>query len=135
MDTTTEMRKLIDAVKAQSFTSPMPQALHDMALLSGVIKDLSDRIAIRFDKNLNTKNKKKKKKSKASSKKLSVPKISKPTYTQSPKPSSATTQNTALPISNPATSTSISSQDYNSVAKNYASQQQSLAPVKPVPPQ
>ena len=82
MDYKTEMRKLIDIVKQQSFNAPLESTLEDLTTLSTAIKDLSDRINIRAKKSLYptdkavTKQKGKKQKAKAypSVKPLPMPK-------------------------------------------------------------
>ena len=66
MDYKTEMRKLIDIVKQQSFDAPLESTLEDLTTLSTAVKDLSDRINTRTKKSLNPNDKvKAKKKSKA----------------------------------------------------------------------
>ena len=66
MDYKTEMRKLIDIVKQQSFDAPLESTLEDLTTLSTAVKDLSDRINTRTKKSLNPNDKVKvKKKSKA----------------------------------------------------------------------
>ena len=66
MDYKTEMRKLIDIVKQQSFDAPLESTLEDLTTLSTAVKDLSDRINKRTKKSLNPNDKvKAKKKSKA----------------------------------------------------------------------
>ena len=65
MDYKTEMRKLIDIVKQQSFDAPLESTLEDLTTLSTAVKDLSDRINTRTKKSLNPNDKvKAKKKSK-----------------------------------------------------------------------
>ena len=135
MDSVSEMRKLIDAVKAESFTAPLPQVVQNLTLLSTATKDLSDRLAIRINKKLDDKPKTKNKKSKKSVPKIPVPKSNSPQHSTAQKPTSATNNNSSLPTSNPVSSSSVSSNDYNTVAKNFASQQQSLNAIQPIPPQ
>ena len=135
MDSVSEMRKLIDAVKAESFTAPLPQVVQNLTLLSTATKDLSDRLAIRINKKLDDKPKTKNKKSKKSVPNIPVPKSNSPQYSTAQKPTSATNNNSSLPTSNPVSSSSVSSNDYNTVAKNFASQQQSLSAIQPIPPQ
>jgi len=135
MDSVSEMRKLIDAVKAESFTAPLPQVVQNLTLLSTATKDLSDRLAIRINKKLDDKPKTKTKKSKKSVPKIPAPKSNSPQYSTAQKPTSATNNNSSLPTSNPVSSSSVSSNDYNTVAKNFASQQQSLNAIQPIPPQ
>ena len=53
MDYKTEMRKLIDIVKQQSFDAPLESTLEDLTTLSTAVKDLSDRINTRTKKSLN----------------------------------------------------------------------------------
>ena len=53
MDYKTEMRKLIDIVKQQSFDAPLESTLEDLTALSTAVKDLSDRITTRTKKSLN----------------------------------------------------------------------------------
>jgi hypothetical protein len=53
MDYKTEMRKLIDIVKQQSFEAPLESTLEDLTTLSTAVKDLSDRINTRTKKSLN----------------------------------------------------------------------------------
>jgi len=66
MDYKTEMRKLIDIVKQQSFDAPLESTLEDLTTLSTAVKDLSDRINTRTKKSLNPNDKvQAKKKSKA----------------------------------------------------------------------
>ena len=66
MDYKTEMRKLIDIVKQQSFDAPLESTLEDLTTLSTAVKDLSDRINTRTKQSLNPNDKAKtKKKSKA----------------------------------------------------------------------
>ena len=50
MDYKTEMRKLIDIVKQQSFDAPLESTLEDLTTLSTAVKDLSDRINTRTKK-------------------------------------------------------------------------------------
>ena len=47
MDYKTEMRKLIDIVKQQSFDASLESTLEDLATLSTAVKDLSDKINTR----------------------------------------------------------------------------------------
>ena len=57
MDYKTEMRKLIDIVKQQSFEAPLESTLEDLTTLSTAVKDLSDRINTRTKKSLNSNDK------------------------------------------------------------------------------
>jgi hypothetical protein len=66
MDYKTEMRKLIDIVKQQSFDAPLESTLEDLTTLSTAVKDLSDRINTRTKKSLNPNDKVKVKKKKQS---------------------------------------------------------------------
>lgn len=135
MDSVSEMRKLIDAVKAESFTAPLPQVVQNLTLLSTATKDLSDRLAIRINKKLDDKPKTKNKKTKKSVPKMPSLKSNSPQHSTAPKPTSATSNNSSIPTSNPVSSSSVSSNNYNAVAKNFASQQQSLNAIQPIPPQ
>lgn len=124
-----DMRKLIDIVKQQSFDNTLDNTLDDLVILTTAVKDLSNRIQTRIDKNLNVNSSKKSKpKSKKSISK--PPKLPIPTSTFS---TNNTNQN-KLPTSNTASSSSITSNDYNKLQTDFMSKQASTKPITPQPP-
>ena len=128
MDYKKEMRQLIDIVKQQSVDAPLEQTLDDMKTLTTAVKDLTDRVEMRVRKNISQPDKQKTKNTSRThpmAKKVSKKNSSTPVPIQ---------QNKAIPTSNPISTTSISSNDYNKVKNNMTSKQKSVQPITPQPP-
>lgn len=126
MDYKTEMRKLIDIVKQQSFDAPLESTLEDLTTLSTAVKDLSDRINTRTKKSLNPNDKvKAKKKSKA--------KIVNPFPSVKPLP---IPQSKNTPSTNDKLQT-LKQYDFNKQRDDFVDRQQAVQSIKPqstVPP-
>ena len=126
MDYKTEMRKLIDIVKQQSFDAPLESTLEDLTTLSTAVKDLSDRINTRTKKSLNPNDKvKAKKKSKA--KKVNPFPSVKPL----PIPQSKNTPSTDDKLQ------TLKQYDFNKQRDDFVDKQQAVQSIKPqstVPP-
>ena len=128
MDYKKEMRQLIDIVKQQSFDAPLEQTLDDMKTLTTAVKDLNDRIEMRVRKNVSQTDKQKIKiASKTQPRTKTVSKKS----SASPLP---THQTKSIPTSNPISTKSISSNDYNKVKSDMTSKQKGVEPITPQPP-
>ena len=122
MDYKTEMRKLIDIVKQQSFDAPLESTLEDLTTLSTAVKDLSDRINTRTKKSLNPNDKvKAKKKSKA--KKVNPFPSVKPL----PIPQSKNTPQQKADKLN-----TLKTTDFNKQRDDFVDRQQSIKPIKPL---
>ena len=123
MDYKTEMRKLIDIVKQQSFDAPLESTLEDLTTLSTAVKDLSDRINTRTKQSLNPNDKPKtKKKSKA--------KTVNPFPSVKPLPipqSKNTPQQKADKLN------TLKNADFNKQRDDFVDRQQSIQPTKPQP--
>jgi hypothetical protein len=126
MDYKTEMRKLIDIVKQQSFDAPLESTLEDLTTLSTAVKDLSDRINTRTKQSLNPNDKvKAKKKSKA--KKVNPFPSVKPL----PIPQSKNTPSTDNKLQK------LKQFDFNKQRDDFIAKQQATQPIKPqttIPP-
>ena len=126
MDYKTEMRKLIDIVKQQSFDAPLESTLEDLTTLSTAVKDLSDRINKRTKKSLNPNDKvKAQKKSKA--KKVNPFPSVKPL----PIPQSKNTPSTNDKLQ------TLKQYDFNKQRDDFVDRQQAVQSIKPqstVPP-
>ena len=126
MDYKTEMRKLIDIVKQQSFDAPLESTLEDLTTLSTAVKDLSDRINTRTKKSLNPNDKVKvKKKSKA--KKVNPFPSVKPL----PIPQSKNTPSTNDKLQ------TLKQYDFNKQRDDFVDRQQAVQAIKPqstIPP-
>jgi hypothetical protein len=126
MDYKTEMRKLIDIVKQQSFDAPLESTLEDLTTLSTAVKDLSDRINTRTKKSLNPNDKvKAKKKSKA--KKVNPFPSVKPL----PIPQSKNTPSTNDKLQ------TLKQYDFNKQRDDFVDRQQAVQSIKPqstIPP-
>lgn len=120
MDYKTEMRKLIDIVKQQSFDAPLESTLEDLTTLSTAVKDLSDRINTRTKKSLNPNDKvKAKKKSKA--KKVNPFPSDKPL----PIPQSKNTPSTNDKLQ------TLKQYDFNKQRDDFVDRQQAVQSIKP----
>ena len=126
MDYKTEMRKLIDIVKQQSFDAPLESTLEDLTTLSTAVKDLSDRINTRTKQSLNPNDKVKTlKKSKA--------KTVNPFPSVKPLP---IPQSKNTPSSNDKLQT-LKQYDFNKQRDDFVDRQQAVQSIKPqstVPP-
>ena len=126
MDYKTEMRKLIDIVKQQSFDAPLESTLEDLTTLSTAVKDLSDRINTRTKQSLNPNDKvKAKKKSKA--KKVNPFPSVKPL----PIPQSKNTPSTNNKLQ------TLKQYDFNKQRDDFVDRQQAVQSIKPqstIPP-
>ena len=126
MDYKTEMRKLIDIVKQQSFDAPLESTLEDLTTLSTAVKDLSDRINTRTKKSLNPNDKVTvKKKSKA--KKVNPFPSVKPL----PIPQSKNTPSTNDKLQ------TLKQYDFNKQRDDFVDRQQAVQSIKPqstIPP-
>lgn len=143
MDSVEQMRKLIDAIKADSLTAPLPQVAQNLVQLATATKDMTDRLALRIDKKNNASKKSKSKKSKQAQR-LKIPSQNTPLKPQNtapnkniktlPKPQSATANN-PFATANPTYSAAITSNDFNALKSTQPSQSTPLTPIKPIPPQ
>ena len=120
MDYKTEMRKLIDIVKQQSFDAPLESTLEDLTTLSTAVKDLSDRINTRTKKSLNPNDKVKAKKKSKAKKVIPFPSV-KPL----PIPQSKNT-----PSSNDKLQT-LKQYDFNKQRDDFVDRQQAVQAIKP----
>jgi len=120
MDYKTEMRKLIDIVKQQSFDAPLESTLEDLTTLSTAVKDLSDRINTRTKQSLNPNDKVKTlKKSKA--------KTVNPFPSVKPLP---IPQSKNTPSSNDKLQT-LKQYDFNKQRDDFVDRQQAVQAIKP----
>jgi len=119
MDYKTEMRKLIDIVKQQSFDAPLESTLEDLTTLSTAVKDLSDRINTRTKKSLNP-NDKGKTKQKKTTKAKPFPSV-KPL----PIPQSKNTPSSADKLQQ------LKQVDFNKQRDDFVAKQQAVQPIKP----
>jgi len=120
MDYKTEMRKLIDIVKQQSFDAPLESTLEDLTTLSTAVKDLSDRINTRTKKSLNPNDKGKTKQKKKTTKAKPFPSV-KPL----PIPQSKNTPSSADKLQQ------LKQVDFNKQRDDFVAKQQAVQPIKP----
>lgn len=120
MDYKTEMRKLIDIVKQQSFDAPLESTLEDLTTLSTAVKDLSDRINTRTKKSLNPNDKGKTKQKKQTTKAKPFPSV-KPL----PIPQSKNTPSSADKLQQ------LKQFDFNKSRDDFVDRQQAVQPIKP----
>lgn len=126
MDYKTEMRKLIDIVKQQSFDAPLESTLEDLTTLSTAVKDLSDRINTRTKKSLNPNDKVKAKKKSKTKKVNPFPSV-KPL----PIPQSKNTPSTNDKLQ------TLKQYDFNKQRDDFFDRQQAVQSIKPqstIPP-
>ena len=126
MDYKTEMRKLIDIVKQQSFDAPLESTLEDLTTLSTAVKDLSDRINTRTKQSLNPNDK-------AKTLKKSKAKTVNPFPSVKPLP---IPQSKNTPSSNDKLQT-LKQYDFNKQRDDFVDRQQAVQSIKPqstVPP-
>ena len=120
MDYKTEMRKLIDIVKQQSFDAPLESTLENLTTLSTAVKDLSDRINTRTKKSLNPNDKGKTKQKKKTTKAKPFPSV-KPL----PIPQSKNTPSSADKLQQ------LKQVDFNKQRDDFVAKQQAVQPIKP----
>ena len=118
MDYKTEMRKLIDIVKQQSFDAPLESTLEDLTTLSTAVKDLSDRINTRTKKSLNPNDKGKTKQKKKTTKAKPFPSV-KPL----PIPQSKNTPSSADKLQQ------LKQVDFNKQRDDFVAKQQAVQPI------
>ena len=123
MDYKTEMRKLIDIVKQQSFNAPLESTLEDLTTLSTAVKDLSDRINTRSKKSLYPTDKAVTKQKGKTKKANSFPSV-KPM----PIPKSKNTQTPSAPLQ------ALSNFDFNAKRDDFVAKQFAVQSIKPQPP-
>jgi len=120
MDYKTEMRKLIDIVKQQSFDAPLESTLEDLTTLSTAVKDLSDRINTRTKQSLNPNDK-------AKTLKKSKAKTVNPFPSVKPLP---IPQSKNTPSSNDKLQT-LKQYDFNKQRDDFVDRQQAVQAIKP----
>lgn len=120
MDYKTEMRKLINIVKQQSFDAPLESTLEDLTTLSTAVKDLSDRINTRTKQSLNPNDK-------AKTLKKSKAKTVNPFPSVKPLP---IPQSKNTPSSNDKLQT-LKQYDFNKQRDDFVDRQQAVQAIKP----
>ena len=120
MDYKTEMRKLINIVKQQSFDAPLESTLEDLTTLSTAVKDLSDRINTRTKQSPNPNDK-------AKTLKKSKAKTVNPFPSVKPLP---IPQSKNAPSSNDKLQT-LKQYDFNKQRDDFVDRQQAVQAIKP----